>query len=343
MAKTLIKAYLVGMRYQGIAQGAAVIAPNDRPSLRREPNNPHDRNAIAVEVCLRCVGYIDRDNAAILAPILDRGATYEASLDPSRYRTNGGIPLAIIVESRSDAIAPPKVASARTAGIYRLFVIGHQQSYFGQARDIQERIVQHWKDLNKGIHDNPVLRQLWYDRGGAAFRAEVFEAAPEGMNDLALARWLLDRERHWIRRHGGVRTTMNRREPELVLTPSAKRELSQEWKEQKQMEKEQRKRDRDRYNSLKSLQIELRGKISALRSEQFSIKKRINSATGIRGFLFGSQDEKQNLPALRGKLHQISAALEPLEKHGAEIESEFKELRRKLYPGRRKIPLGPYW
>ncbi|HXF72909.1 MAG TPA: HIRAN domain-containing protein [Actinomycetota bacterium] len=46
-------------------------------SLRREPHNRHDRNAIRVEVGRRHVGYIARELAADLASVLDRARVRE--------------------------------------------------------------------------------------------------------------------------------------------------------------------------------------------------------------------------------------------------------------------------
>lgn len=40
--------------------------------LVREPNNPHDANAVRVEIQGQKIGYIPRDDAARLAPHLDR-------------------------------------------------------------------------------------------------------------------------------------------------------------------------------------------------------------------------------------------------------------------------------
>lgn len=188
---------------------------------------------------------------------------------------------------------------------------------------------------------NPVLRQLWYDRGGAAFCAEVFEAAPANMSDLVLARWLVERERHWINHHGGLRETVNRIEPDLVLNDAAKSELVQEWKERDRQSKDQRRQDKERYDALKSLKVNR--KIYGLRSERSSIYNWINSATGVRGFLFASEVEKQKVPALRARGNQISTALEPLEKQSAELESEFMTLKRKLYPRHRKRSTRAFW
>lgn len=47
--------------------------PGERVKLVREPDNPHDPNAIAVKSGDECLGYIARDDAAKLAPYLDAG------------------------------------------------------------------------------------------------------------------------------------------------------------------------------------------------------------------------------------------------------------------------------
>lgn len=39
--------------------------------LHREPNNPHDGNAIRVDIAGRTVGYIPRVDAAVFAPMMD--------------------------------------------------------------------------------------------------------------------------------------------------------------------------------------------------------------------------------------------------------------------------------
>ena len=52
-----------------------------RAKLVREPNNPHDCNAIRVEAPCSCgskLGYIPRDDAAVFAPEIDSGIAYEA-------------------------------------------------------------------------------------------------------------------------------------------------------------------------------------------------------------------------------------------------------------------------
>lgn len=53
--------------------------------LRREPDNAHDSNAIAVDSCRGvCIGYIGRDDALFLAPALDADRPHEAVIHELR-------------------------------------------------------------------------------------------------------------------------------------------------------------------------------------------------------------------------------------------------------------------
>ncbi len=58
-------------------------------SLRREPDNPYDRNAVAVlDQEGRQIGYLSRQVASTVAPRLDRGEVVHAEL---RAVTGGGL------------------------------------------------------------------------------------------------------------------------------------------------------------------------------------------------------------------------------------------------------------
>lgn len=57
------------------------LKPNERIKLVREPDNPHDPNAIRVEAPFvhgEKIGYIPRTEAAVFAPEIDSGITYAA-------------------------------------------------------------------------------------------------------------------------------------------------------------------------------------------------------------------------------------------------------------------------
>jgi single-stranded-DNA-specific exonuclease len=47
-------------------------------ALVREPNNPHDPNAIRVEIVRKYLGYVPKDIAKDLAPKMDEGKRYIA-------------------------------------------------------------------------------------------------------------------------------------------------------------------------------------------------------------------------------------------------------------------------
>lgn len=48
--------------------------------LRREPENPYDRNAVAVDTLGGQIGYLSKENAAEVAPIMDSGKKVHATL-----------------------------------------------------------------------------------------------------------------------------------------------------------------------------------------------------------------------------------------------------------------------
>ena len=52
----------------------------DRLTLAREPDNPHDRNAIRLEWQGRMIGYVPRKDNADLARQMDHGAAVEARI-----------------------------------------------------------------------------------------------------------------------------------------------------------------------------------------------------------------------------------------------------------------------
>jgi HIRAN domain len=63
--------------------------PGEVAELIREPRNRHDPNAISVRSARGvCIGYIARDDAAGLAPIIDAGRHFTAQI----HELRGGIP-----------------------------------------------------------------------------------------------------------------------------------------------------------------------------------------------------------------------------------------------------------
>jgi hypothetical protein len=64
------------------------LKPGDAIKLVREPTNPHDPNAIAVQSSRGVViGYLSREDAAVLSPTIDSGRAVAAGL----HEIRGGV------------------------------------------------------------------------------------------------------------------------------------------------------------------------------------------------------------------------------------------------------------
>ena len=62
--------------------------PGDEVSLVRQSENPHDQNAVLIMCGDSDVGFLSREDAALLAPAIDAGLDYRAQI----HRIKGGVP-----------------------------------------------------------------------------------------------------------------------------------------------------------------------------------------------------------------------------------------------------------
>ena len=69
--------YIVGSQYRtGARVAIAALRTGEVLTLRREPDNPHDRNAVAVHAADGTkLGYVPRVDAGAVAKVLDRELT----------------------------------------------------------------------------------------------------------------------------------------------------------------------------------------------------------------------------------------------------------------------------
>jgi hypothetical protein len=74
-------------RHHAAALGSEQAAPGRELELRRDPDNPHDPNAIAVMAADQQVGWVPRELAAELAPQLDAGRPWSAVALRERRRS----------------------------------------------------------------------------------------------------------------------------------------------------------------------------------------------------------------------------------------------------------------
>lgn len=79
---------LAGYQYHAGAEVWDQLKPGDALQLVREPDNPHDRNAIRVEWRGKQLGYLPRVENQAIAVELDRGSRVEARIARLREAKN---------------------------------------------------------------------------------------------------------------------------------------------------------------------------------------------------------------------------------------------------------------
>ena len=166
--------------------------------LERQPQNEHDANAIAVKIRGAVAGHLDRESARLVAPVFDIAMKCKVGELLVEKHGATSVPLNIWLTYEPAMSSIPTVVAGRVAGIYEVKVQSRSERYVGQARDINRRLKQHWEELAMGNHPNPLLRELWHQFGGGAFESAVVELAPDDLSELALGRWLYERECFWI-------------------------------------------------------------------------------------------------------------------------------------------------
>lgn len=66
----------------------AALQPGEPLTLQRQPENPYDRNAVAVLADKHIIGFIPKTEAALVAGLLDAGEPYRSQL----HELTGGMP-----------------------------------------------------------------------------------------------------------------------------------------------------------------------------------------------------------------------------------------------------------
>ncbi|MGR4064937.1 MAG: helicase-related protein [Vulcanimicrobiaceae bacterium] len=143
---------VVGVTFEGRQDTIAGLRDGSELELAREPANPYDPNAIAVRFGNLQLGYIKKEIAKHLAPLMDDGARYRARVstltggptagDASRSR---GVNLDIALDSAASVAARGREAGALRAewtgdaGRVRAALIGEHQPHEAQRR-VLERI-----------------------------------------------------------------------------------------------------------------------------------------------------------------------------------------------------------
>lgn len=79
-ARTIYRGYVRGLDYYNYFELQTQLQPQTPLTLVREPDNKHDYKAIAVQAFEKKIGYIAREDNAVLARMLDSGFDLQAEV-----------------------------------------------------------------------------------------------------------------------------------------------------------------------------------------------------------------------------------------------------------------------
>ena len=172
--------------------------------------------------------------------------------------------------------------------------------------------------MSRGIHQNSELRRLWRSAGAKELQAELLETAPNGLSSLAMARWLVEHERKWLNKFGGLRRSINVLTPKIVLNEEALAELNEE-----------RSRCMEMLSSLESQLKTLSKSISEKQHRLDVLQNVIMQASWLRG-LFLSNHRKKEIKISRQESLSIKNELESLGKYRRQINEQILKLKKHL-------------
>jgi single-stranded-DNA-specific exonuclease len=134
---------VMGVSFEGRQDLVAGLVPGQELELKRQPDNPHDANAIAVHFGILHLGFLRKQIAKHLAPLIDGGIRYRARIEHitgGRDGKNFGVNIRVEREFRSSP--DPFAVQARAAADHetvRRALIGESQPHDAQ-RAVLQRI-----------------------------------------------------------------------------------------------------------------------------------------------------------------------------------------------------------
>lgn len=165
--------------------------------LEHQPDNPHDKNAVAVKVKRTgaMLGHVSRELAPKYAALINSGKIIEASI--ANVKKNGTYinidirvayeqPDEVLAEKHSSRLWVSASLMPMEAGVYAIRNIDSGRQYIGSSTNVKERIRSHIRDLFLGCHGNHSLQSDFSDFGADHFEAQILERAVSPSNLAAM-------------------------------------------------------------------------------------------------------------------------------------------------------------
>ncbi len=290
-----IECHIVGMKYLNITLNLADSIRKAPIRLVLEPENPHDSNAIAALLLDQKIGYVNKDAAERLAPIIGAGKLQSVSL-VNFESGSASIKISVGVDVGESSPAPRFKSEGKIVGIYNIVVEdrGDNQTftYVGQSVDVNQRLESHWRELRSLSHTNRHLQSLWNKLGAECFKVKILEVISiEFENDLERQRWLAKREAYHINAHkNGNSICINIMDAEIVKTPNSKKLYELELKKYDETIKRVRREISDEISSMEKIRENLYKEKKSLSDLHRDLNQYISQNSGLRG-IFKSIDK----------------------------------------------------
>ena len=304
-------------------------------TLRRQPSNPHDPNAIEVLLEGKRLGHISRQDAEILSRSMDSGIQIKSAKcsQPTKLTDKSRSFKAYVATSSPNANLKPLKSIGGFPGIYKIESKIDDKSYVGQAQNVDKRIEQHRTDLALGVHGNKHLQALWDKRTPKDFRISVIEKAPDEPNAFGLQNWLAERERYWIESERKKGRSLNILDGEFIYTTKARND---EKKYRSDVNRSIKEAKRDIREELKLIEPQFRKKmegIDSLMSQQSKLIEMRWKHTGLMMLFYGRGPDKsrifydEEIARLEKQIHKAREDAEPERKRLLALKNELKFYR----------------
>lgn len=152
--------------------------------LEHHPDNPHDKNAVAVRVkeTGAMLGHVLRDLAPKYVALINSGKIVEAAIaNVSEDLGYISIHIRVMYEQSNEELAKKHstrlwqsgLSMPAASGVYAIRNIESGGQYVGSSNDIKDRIQSHIRDLSHGCHTNHALQSDFSRLGFNHFEARV--------------------------------------------------------------------------------------------------------------------------------------------------------------------------
>lgn len=326
MAIKNLRASLVGMRFYSPPFDVYERIASTAPFLQTEPNNSHDKDAVAVLLQGYKIGYLDKESASRVAPLLRSRTELAIKVGAISNRT---IKLSLSYKTDNLIAKAPQPTGGRVCGIYKLSIKFGQYVYVGQASSINRRLKSHWIDLAAQAHPNKHLQRYWNRFGEEAFAAEIVEELPAYIpSGLARQEWLGEREGFWIAYYRSQATCLNILDGEVIATKDALTDIKKANKAHDDNVRSQKQTISALLERLESQRAANQSKILDLESEARELQTFIKKNSGIVGFVFGNRS-KTVVDHKKRMLESVKKQLDRSREENTKVLDQVKALKQK--------------